>query len=191
MHGMTTFLQDNGLVPIVEPEILLDGEHGIERTFEVAQKVWAETFYAMAENNVMFEGILLKPSMVTPGAEAKDRATPEQVAEYTLKLLHRRIPPSVPGIMFLSGGQSEVEATQNLNAMNQGTNPWHVSFSYARALQNTCLKTWGGQPEKVKAAQDALLLRAKANSLAQLGKYTSDGEAAEAKEGMFVKNYSY
>lgn len=183
--------QDNGLVPIVEPEILLDGEHGIERTFEVAQKVWAETFYAMAENNVMFEGILLKPSMVTPGAEAKDRATPEQVAEYTLKLLHRRIPPSVPGIMFLSGGQSEVEATQNLNAMNQGPNPWHVSFSYARALQNTCLKTWGGVPENVKAAQDALLLRAKANSLAQLGKYTSDGEAAEAKEGMFVKNYSY
>ncbi|KAK8450027.1 hypothetical protein SEVIR_7G299700v4 [Setaria viridis] len=165
--------------------------HGIERTFEVAQKVWAETFYAMAENNVMFEGILLKPSMVTPGAEAKDRATPEQVAEYTLKLLHRRIPPSVPGIMFLSGGQSEVEATQNLNAMNQGPNPWHVSFSYARALQNTCLKTWGGVPENVKAAQDALLLRAKANSLAQLGKYTSDGEAAEAKEGMFVKNYSY
>ncbi|KAG2615090.1 hypothetical protein PVAP13_3NG030100 [Panicum virgatum] len=125
--------QDNGLVPIVEPEILLDGEHGIERTFEVAQKVWAETFYAM----------------------------------------------------------SEVEATQNLNAMNQGANPWHVSFSYARALQNTCLKTWGGAPENVKAAQDALLLRAKANSLAQLGKYTSDGETAEAKEGMFVKNYSY
>ncbi|KAG2615087.1 hypothetical protein PVAP13_3NG030100 [Panicum virgatum] len=137
--------QDNGLVPIVEPEILLDGEHGIERTFEVAQKVWAETFYAMAENNVMFEGILLKPSMVTPGAESKDK----------------------------------------------GANPWHVSFSYARALQNTCLKTWGGAPENVKAAQDALLLRAKANSLAQLGKYTSDGETAEAKEGMFVKNYSY
>ena len=211
-------------MPIVEPEILLDGEHGIERTFEVAQKVWAETFYYMAENNVMFEGILLKPSMVTPGAECEDRATPEQVADYTLKLLHRRIPPAVPGIMvcnifpscctycprngdhvlteivfllckkkmqFLSGGQSEVEATKNLNAMNQGPNPWHVSFSYARALQNTCLKTWAGRPENVKAAQDALLLRAKANSLAQLGKYTSDGEAAEASEGMFVKNYVY
>ena len=86
-------------MPIVEPEILLDGEHGIERTFEVAQKVWAETFYYMAENNVMFEGILLKPSMVTPGAECEDRATPEQVADYTLKLLRRRIPPAVPGIM--------------------------------------------------------------------------------------------
>ncbi len=145
----------------------------------------------MAENNVMFEGILLKPSMVTPGAECKDRATPEQVAEYTLKLLHRRIPPAVPGIMFLSGGQSEVEATQNLNAMNQSANPWHVSFSYARALQNTCLKTWGGRPENVNAAQEALLIRAKANSLAQLGKYTGEGESDEAKKGMFVKNYAY
>lgn len=92
-------MQDNGLVPIVEPEILLDGEHGIDRTFEVAQKVWAEVFFYLAENNVLFEGILLKPSMVTPGAESKDRASPETVAKYTLSLLHRRIPPAVPGIM--------------------------------------------------------------------------------------------
>ncbi|KAK1320469.1 hypothetical protein QJS10_CPA03g02121 [Acorus calamus] len=196
--------QENGLVPIVEPEILLDGDHGIERTFEVAQKVWAEVFFYLAENNVMFEGILLKPSMVTPGAECKERATPEQVAEYTLKLLSRRIPPAVPGIMasfpslvtllpclFLSGGQSEVEATLNLNAMNQSSNPWHVSFSYARALQNTCLKTWGGLPENVAAAQEALLVRAKANSLAQLGKYTGEGESEESKKGMFVKGYVY
>ncbi|PIA57137.1 hypothetical protein AQUCO_00600105v1 [Aquilegia coerulea] len=183
--------QDNGLVPIVEPEILLDGEHGIDRTFEVAQNVWAEVFFYLAQNNVMFEGILLKPSMVTPGAECKERATPEQVADYTLNLLRRRIPPAVPGIMFLSGGQSELEATLNLNAMNQSPNPWHVSFSYARALQNTCLKTWGGLPENVKAAQDVLLTRAKANSLAQIGKYTGEGESAEAKEGMFVKGYTY
>lgn len=87
------------MVPIVEPEILLDGEHGIDRTFEVAQKVWAEVFFYLAENNVLFEGILLKPSMVTPGAECKERATPQQVADYTLKLLKRRIPPAVPGIM--------------------------------------------------------------------------------------------
>lgn len=92
-------LQDSGLVPIVEPEILLDGEHGIDRTFEVAKAVWAEVFFYLAQNNVLFEGILLKPSMVTPGAECKERATPEQIAEYTLKLLHRRIPPAVPGIM--------------------------------------------------------------------------------------------
>ncbi|RRT55522.1 hypothetical protein B296_00046326 [Ensete ventricosum] len=177
--------QDNGLVPIVEPEILLDGDHGIGRTFEVAQKVWAEVFFYLAENNVMFEGILLKPSMVTPGAECPEKATPKQVAEYTLKLLHRRIPPAVPGIM------SEVEATFNLNAMNQGPNPWHVSFSYARALQNTCLKTWGGRLDNVKAAQDTLLFRAKANSLAQLGKYTGEGESAEATKGMFVKGYTY
>ncbi|PWA45103.1 Fructose-bisphosphate aldolase, class-I [Artemisia annua] len=178
--------QDNGLVPIVEPEILLDGEHGIDRTFEVAQKVWAEVFFYLAENNVLFEGILLKPSMVTPGADCKERATPQEVAEYTLSLLKRRIPPA-----FLSGGQSEVEATLNLNAMNQSPNPWHVSFSYARALQNTCLTTWGGRPENVKAAQDALLLRASANSLAQLGKYTGEGESEEAKKGMFVKGYVY
>ena len=87
------------MVPIVEPEILLDGEHGIDRTFEVAQKVWSEVFFYLAENNVLLEGILLKPSMVTPGAESKDKATPLQVADYTLKLLHRRIPPAVPGIM--------------------------------------------------------------------------------------------
>lgn len=92
-------LQDNGLVPIVEPEILLDGDHGIDRTFEVAKKVWAEVFFYLSQNNVLFEGILLKPSMVTPGAEAKDRATPEQVADYTLRLLRQRIPPAVPGIM--------------------------------------------------------------------------------------------
>ncbi|KAH0915849.1 hypothetical protein HID58_030295, partial [Brassica napus] len=178
--------QDSGLVPIVEPEILLDGEHDIDRTYEVAEKVWAEVFFYLAQNNVMFEGILLKPSMVTPGAESKDRATPEQVAAYTLKLLRNRIPPA-----FLSGGQSELEATLNLNAMNQAPNPWHVSFSYARALQNTCLKTWGGRAENVNAAQTTLLARAKANSLAQLGKYSGEGESEEAKEGMFVKGYTY
>ncbi|KAL0372662.1 UNVERIFIED_CONTAM: Fructose-bisphosphate aldolase 3, chloroplastic [Sesamum calycinum] len=183
--------QDNGLVPIVEPEILLDGDHPIERTLEVAERVWAEVFYYLAENNVVFEGILLKPSMVTPGAEHKEKASPDTIAKYTLTMLKRRVPPAVPGIMFLSGGQSEVEATLNLNAMNQTPNPWHVSFSYARALQNTVLKTWQGRPENVEAAQKALLVRAKANSLAQLGKYSAEGESDEAKKGMFVKGYTY
>ncbi|GBG63387.1 hypothetical protein CBR_g38009 [Chara braunii] len=182
--------QDNGLVPIVEPEILLDGEHTIDRTLEVAEHVWATVFKYLAENNVMFEGILLKPSMVTPGAEAKERATPEEVAEYTLKLLRRRVPPSVPGIMFLSGGQSEVEATLNLNAMNQSPNPWHVSFSYARALQNSVLKMWGGEPANADAAQKALVYRAKLNSLAQQGKYEGEGETG-AQESLFVKGYTY
>ncbi|KAG1330584.1 fructose-bisphosphate aldolase 1, chloroplastic [Cocos nucifera] len=183
--------QDNGLVPIVEPEILLDGDHPIERTLEVAENVWAEVFYYLAENNVVFEGILLKPSMVTPGAEHKEKASPETIAKFTLKLLNRRVPPAVPGIMFLSGGQSEMEATLNLNAMNQGPNPWHVSFSYARALQNTVLKTWQGRPENVAAAQKALLVRAKANSLAQLGRYSAESESDEAKKGMFQKGYTY
>ncbi|KAL2468459.1 putative fructose-bisphosphate aldolase 1 [Forsythia ovata] len=137
----------------------------------------------------MFEGILLKPSMVTPGAQCKEKATPKKVAEYTLT--KRRISPSLPTIMFLSSGQSEVEATLNLNAMNQAPNPWHVSFSYARPLQNTCLKTWGGRSENVKVAQDALLVRAKANSLAQLGKYTGEEESDDSKKGMFVKGYVY
>ncbi|KAL0448474.1 UNVERIFIED_CONTAM: Fructose-bisphosphate aldolase, chloroplastic [Sesamum latifolium] len=151
-------MKDNGLVPIVEPQTLLDGDHRIDRTFEVAHKVWAVLFLYLAENNVVFEGILLKPSIVNPGAESKGKATPEEVADYTLKLLKRRIPPAVPGIMWAS----KVEATLNLNAMNQGPNLWHVCLSYTRALQNTCLKTWAG----------SLLIRAKVNSLAQLGKYS-------------------
>ncbi|KAI3990070.1 hypothetical protein MKX01_013556 [Papaver californicum] len=183
--------QDNGLVPIVEPEILLDGDHPIERSLEVAEQVWAEVFYYLAQNNVVFEGILLKPSMVTPGAEHKNKASPDTVAKNTLTMLRRRVPPSVPGIMFLSGGQSEVEATLNLNAMNQSPNPWHVSFSYARALQNSVLKAWQGRPENIEAAQKALLIRAKANSLAQLGRYSAAGENEGAKKGMFVKGYTY
>merc|ERR1712157_622709 len=137
------------------------------------------------------QGILLKPSMVTPGADNPNKVSPETVAEYTLKMLNRRVPPAVPGIMFLSGGQSELESTLNLNAMNQSPNPWHVSFSYARALQNTVLKTWEGDEANVEAAQTALLGRAKANSLAQLGQYTGDGESASAGEGMYEKGYTY
>jgi fructose-bisphosphate aldolase, class I len=183
--------QNAGLVPIVEPEILLDGDHDIDRTLEVAEATWAETFKYMADNKVLFEGILLKPAMVTPGAECKNRATPDQVADYTLKMLKRRVPPAVPGIMFLSGGQSELEATLNLNAMNKTPNPWIVSFSYARALQNTVLKTWQGKPENTAAAQQALLKRAKANSDAQLGKYDPSNESKEAGKGMYEKGYVY
>jgi fructose-bisphosphate aldolase class I len=183
--------QNAGLVPIVEPEVLLDGDHDIDRTLEVAEAVWAETFKYLADNKVVFEGILLKPAMVTPGADCANRASPEVVADYTLKLLRRRVPPAVPGIMFLSGGQSELEATLNLNAMNQKPNPWHVSFSYARALQNSVLKTWQGKPENVAAAQQALLKRAKANSDAQLGKYDSSSESAEAAQRTYEKGYKY
>eukprot|EP01025_Chloroclados_australasicus_P048512 TRINITY_DN549_c0_g1_i1.p4 TRINITY_DN549_c0_g1~~TRINITY_DN549_c0_g1_i1.p4 ORF type:complete len:130 (-),score=31.95 TRINITY_DN549_c0_g1_i1:585-974(-) len=129
--------------------------------------------------------------MVTPGADCPKKETPETVAEYTLKGLKRRVPPAVPGIMFLSGGQSELEATLNLNAMNQSPNVWHVSFSYARALQNSVLKTWKGEDANVEAAKQALLKRAHANSMAQLGKYSPEEEDAMAKEGMYVKGYTY
>jgi len=183
--------QSAGLVPIVEPEVLLDGDQDIDAALEAASNVWAETFKYMADNKVMFEGILLKPAMITPGADCPKKAGPEQVAEYTLRMLKRRVPPAVPGIMFLSGGQSELESTLNLNAMNKTPNPWHVSFSYARALQNSVLKTWQGKPENVKAAQEALLKRAKANSDAQQGKYDPSTESKSAGEGMYEKGYVY
>merc|ERR1712032_1395918 len=154
---------------------------------------WAQTFKFLADQDVLFEGILLKPSMVTPGAQSGVKADAETIASTTLAALNRVVPPAVPGIMFLSGGQSELEATLNLNAMNQSPNPWHVSFSYARALQNTTLKTWAGKDENKVAAQAKLIQRAMANSKAQLGKYdpaTAD-EDASAAESMYVKNYVY
>jgi fructose-bisphosphate aldolase class I len=183
--------QNAGLVPIIEPEVLLDGDQDIDRCLEVQEAVWAETFKYCADNKVLLEGALLKPAMVTPGAECKKRSTPEEVAKYTLKMLRRRVPPAVPGIMFLSGGQSELEATLNLNAMNQSPNPWHVSFSYARALQNTVLKTWQGQDANIPAAHAALLKRARANSMAQMGKYDPKDEDKSAAEGMYEKGYKY
>jgi fructose-bisphosphate aldolase class I len=183
--------QNAGLVPIIEPEVLLDGEHDIDRCLEVQEAVWAETFKFCADLKLLFEGALLKPAMVTPGADCKTRATPEEVASYTIKMLKRRVPPAIPGIMFLSGGQSEIEATLNLNAMNQQPNPWHVSFSYARALQNSVLKTWQGKDENVGKAQEALIKRAKANSQAQVGKYTPSDEDKAAAEGMYQKGYVY
>lgn len=153
------------------------------------EAVWAETFKYMADNKVMFEGILLKPAMVTPGADSSAKVSPDTVASYTLKMLRRRVPPAVPGIMFLSGGQSELEATLNLNAMNQKPNPWHVSFSYARALQNSVLKSWQGKPENFEAAQQALLKRAKANSDAQLGQYDPSNESSDASQRTYEKGY--
>merc|ERR1719265_2937868 len=195
-HGLARYAnicQSSGLVPIIEPEILLDGEHTIDETLETFEEVWSAVFKACADFGVMLEGVLLKPSMVTPGAQSGTTVDPETVAAYTLAALKRVVPPAVPGIMFLSGGQSEVEATLNLNAMNQSPNPWHISFSYARALQNTTLKTWDGKDENKVAAQAKLIQRAMANSKAQLGKYdlaTAD-EDASATECMYVKNYVY
>ena len=195
-HGLARYAnicQSSGLVPIIEPEILLDGEHSIEECAETFEEVWSEVFKACADFGVQLEAVLLKPSMVTPGAQSGAKVDPETVASYTIRALKRVVPPAVPGIMFLSGGQSEIEATLNLNAMNQQPNPWHISFSYARALQNTTLKTYAGKDENVVAAQAKLLIRAMANSKAQKGEYdpaTAD-EDATAAEGMYVKDYAY
>jgi len=195
-HGLARYAaicQSSGLVPIIEPEILLDGEHSIDENFETFVETWAAVFKACADFGVMLEGVLLKPSMVTPGAQSGKKSDAETIADYTLRALNKVVPPAVPGIMFLSGGQSEVEATLNLNAMNKSPNPWHISFSYARALQNTTLKTWAGKDENKVAAQAKLLQRAAANSKAQLGKYdpATAKEDASALEGMYVKDYSY
>jgi len=195
-HGLARYAnicQSAGLVPIIEPEILLDGEHNIDETLAAFEETWAAVFKACADFGVMLEAVLLKPSMITPGAQSGEKADPDTIAAYTLGALKRVVPPAVPGIMFLSGGQSEIQATLNLNAMNQSPNPWHISFSYARALQNTTLKTWGGKDENKVVAQAKLIQRAMANSKAQLGKYdpaTAD-EDASAAESTYVKGYVY
>jgi fructose-bisphosphate aldolase class I len=195
-HGLAKYAvtcQSSGLVPIIEPEILLDGEHLIDETLEVFEKVWSTVFKACADYGVQLEAVLLKPSMVTPGAQSGQKVDAQTVSSYTLTALKRVVPPSVPGIMFLSGGQSEIQATEHLNAFNQAPNPWHVSFSFARALQNTTLKTWAGSDDNVVAAQAKLFLRAQFNSQAQLGKYDSStaDEDASAAESTYVKNYVY
>lgn len=181
--------QNAGLVPIVEPEILLDGTHDIDQTFEVASEVWAETFKYLADNKVMFDRMLLKPSMVGPGADCPKRSTPEEVADYTLRMLKSRVPPATAGIMFLSGGLSELDSTLYLNAMNQSPNPWHVSFSYARALQNTVLKTWAGDDKKKEEAQAILYRRTKENGEAQLGKFVAGDVSDSESESTYQKNY--
>ncbi|KAL6141811.1 hypothetical protein ACLB2K_060097 [Fragaria x ananassa] len=183
--------QENGLVPIVEPEILVDGPHSIDKCADVTERVLAACYKALNDHHVLLEGTLLKPNMVTPGSEAK-KASPEVIAEYTVRALQRTTPAAVPAVVFLSGGQSEEEATLNLNAMNQlkGKKPWTLSFSFGRALQASTLKAWSGKKENVKAAQEALLTRAKANSEATLGTYQGDAKLGEgAAESLHVKDY--
>lgn len=183
--------QENGLVPIVEPEIMQDGNHTIEVAAEVTEKVLAACMKALSDHHILWEGCLLKPNMVTPGNENSNWKT-EEIAYMTVRTLQRTVPPAMVGVMFLSGGQSEEDASVNLNAMNamEGRKPWKLSFSYGRALQASVLKTWAGKPENKEAAQAALMVRAKANGEAQLGKYggSSDGSG---KEQLFVKGYVY
>lgn len=164
--------QSVGVVPIVEPEVLIDGDHSIERCTVVNEQVWHSVFHALHRHGVLLEYMLLKPSMVTPG-NVSGKVTPEQVAERTLSTLRRTVPAAVPSINFLSGGQTPEEATANLNALNQLRDraPWQLSFSFARALQEPALKAWSGNAENVPAAQAVFLKRARLNQQAMLGEY--------------------
>ncbi|MDP3561501.1 MAG: class I fructose-bisphosphate aldolase [Legionellaceae bacterium] len=169
--------QSVGLVPIVEPEILMDGNHTIEQCAEASEMVLHEVFNALFIHQVELEHIVLKPSMVTCGKNAAQFSSPEEIADYTLSVFRNCVFPAVPTINFLSGGQSPQQATANLNAMNSsGYQPWALSFSYGRALQEDCLAVWKGQQDNVPAAQAALLHRARLNSLACFGEYSSSME---------------
>jgi fructose-bisphosphate aldolase, class I len=171
--------QEAGLVPIVEPEVLMDGGHTIERSFEVTSRVQHAVFIELRDQRVEPEGMLLKPNMVLPGYDSGNEASHDEVAEWTLKCLRRHVPSAVPGIVFLSGGQSDEDATANLNAMNAtGPRPWQLSFSYGRALQAPALKAWQGREENVEAAQQAFYRRAKFNGAARSGAYAPEMEAA-------------
>jgi fructose-bisphosphate aldolase class I len=171
--------QEGGIVPIVEPEVLLDGDHSIERCQEVSEQTLKVTFTALFLHRVHLEGMILKPSMVVSGKDNPRQAGVDEVAERTLRCLKRTVPGAVPGIAFLSGGQSAVSATEHLNAMNTlGPHPWQVSFSYARALQDPALKAWKGEAANVAAAQRIFYHRAKMNSAARSGSYTKQLEEA-------------
>jgi fructose-bisphosphate aldolase class I len=172
--------QSEGIVPIVEPEVLIDGDHTLERCHEVSEAVLAAVFTALRRHGVRLECMVLKPSMVLPGKEHPPKASPEVVAANTLEVLRRMVPAAVPTINFLSGGQSPEEATANLNAMNimAPDAPWVLSFSYARALQDPPMKLWAGRAENARAAQQVFFQRLKMNSLARHGKYRVELEKA-------------
>ncbi len=170
--------QEEGFVPIVEPEVLMDGDHTLGRCSEVTEMVLHTVFHALYRHRVILEYILLKPNMVLPGSAHLPKATPMQVAQATVRVLRRTVPVAVPSINFLSGGQGPTEATANLNAMNAlfPDAPWTLSFSYARALQQPALQAWAGKSENRAAAEQVFQLRAKLNGLARLGKYNPEME---------------
>jgi fructose-bisphosphate aldolase class I len=173
--------QDEGIVPIVEPEVLMDGSHDIDRCVEVTTWVLKETFQTLFVNRVALEGMVLKPNMAVPGKKSGKRASVDEVAEKTLHVLKACVPAAVPGIAFLSGGQSDEEATAHLDAMNRmGPLPWRLTFSYGRALQHAPQKAWSGKSENVVAAQRAFSHRAMMNGLATLGQWKADLERKAA-----------
>jgi fructose-bisphosphate aldolase class I len=171
--------QNADLVPIVEPEVLMDGGHTLIRCYEVTEAVLKTVFSELFDARVFLEGSILKPNMIVPGKKCADQGNPQMIAEQTLRLLKNCVPVAVPGIAFLSGGQSDVEATANLNATHQlGPLPWAITFSYGRALQAAPQKAWSGQPANVVRAQHAFLHRARMNGLATMGQWRQSLEAA-------------
>jgi fructose-bisphosphate aldolase, class I len=173
--------QENDIVPIVEPEVLMDGGHSLERCAEVSEQVLASVFDQLFAHRIALEGMVLKPNMVISGKKAPNRASPEQVAEATVRVLKRHVPTAVPGIAFLSGGQSPEEATLHLSLMNRlGPLPWSLTFSYGRALQDTALKAWGGVPANFAAGQREFARRAQLNGAATTGRYAPEMESRAA-----------
>jgi fructose-bisphosphate aldolase class I len=171
--------QEAGIVPIVEPEVLMDGAHPLERCEEVTNAVLDSVFSHLFAARVVLEGMILKPNMVIPGKKCADQASPERIAEATVRTLKRQVPPAVPGIAFLSGGQNSVDATVHLNLMHTlGPLPWALTFSYGRALQDDALHTWGGKESGFAGGQKALAKRAKLNGLAAVGQYSAALESA-------------
>ncbi len=183
--------QEEGLVPIVEPEILMDGDHDILTTAAVQEWVLRSVYEALGRNGVFLEGSLLKPSMTLPGADGPEHPNPEQVAAFTVRTLRRSVPPAVPAILFLSGGLGEEEASVFLSAIHHAApdGPWHLGFSYGRALQHSCLNHWKGTD--AVAGQAALLARARANGAAARGTYLAGSEPSDDAASLFVANYSY
>ena len=173
--------QDENLVPIVEPEVLMDGDHDIDRCYQVSELAFKALFHELYLARVKLEGMVLKPNMVVPGKKSAKQASVDEVAEKTLRVLKECVPAAVPGIAFLSGGQSDLDATARLNAMNRmGGGPWKITFSYSRALQAAPQKAWSGKVENVPAAQAAFTHRAAMNGLASMGKWSPELEKKAA-----------
>lgn len=184
--------QEAGLVPIVEPEILIDGVHDVATTAKVQEGLVTTVYKCLQENGVLLEGSLLKPSMTVSGVDCPNKPKPDEVAAMTVQTLQRCIPPAMPGVTFLSGGISEEDSSLYLNEINKikRVGPWALTFSFSRAMQSSCLKVWGGKPENLEAAQAQLLARARANAAACQGEYKAGSEPS-LEESLYVANYVY
>jgi len=194
-HGLSRYAricQEAGLVPIVEPEVQIDGTHPIEKTAEVQEKVVALVYQKLKDCGVLIEGTLLKPSMTVAGVDCEDRPSPADVARLTVQTLERSVPASMPGVTFLSGGLAEEDASIFLNEINkiERKGPWALTFSFSRAMQSSCIKAWGGEKDNVGAAQALLVGRAQANAEASKGEYVA-GSQATTEGSLYVKNYVY